>query len=87
MKIRFGFVYNSLNSDYYIPDIVGCAKCGEGYEWGSEISECYDPGDLISESIPESPIVICEHCCYLRVHEGDYNFDNCKTYKEFFVKR
>ncbi len=86
VKIRFGFVCNSSSSDYIVPDLVGCAICGEPFEWGSEIDECYDPKNMSMEDFPEFIIPICNHCCNQRVQEGDCSLDDCSIYKENYLR-
>ena len=86
MKIRFGFVCNSSSSDYIVPELFGCAICGEGFEWGSEIGECYDPKNVSPEYIHDPIISICNHCCNQRVQEEDCSFDDCHIYKENFLR-
>lgn len=86
VKIRYGFVCNSSSSDYIIPDLVGCAICGEGFEWGSEIDECYDPKNVSPEYIPDPMIPICNHCCNHHVQEGVCSFDDCHIYNENFLR-
>ncbi len=72
-----GFICNSSSSDYI---------CNGEYEWDLEISECYDPEIVDSEYTPDSPMMICEECCNLRVQEGNCSYDDCHIYKENFVK-